>query len=112
MSKTLISVENIEQFVCCGKLLMDSSKILTAGARDELSRRGVEVVYGEEGQTCCCHGSGVTAAQATSSLDVGQFDEEMLIGIAAIIRQHHGITDPDVLRKVTLETAAAIRKGA
>ena len=32
------------------------------------------------------------------------------IGVAAIIKQHYGITDPDELRKVTLETVAVIGK--
>ena len=37
MGKTLITLDNIDEFVCCGKLAMDSSKIITAGARDELT---------------------------------------------------------------------------
>ena len=37
-------------------------------------------------------------------------DDDLLIGVAAIIKQHYGITDPDELRKVTLETVAVIGK--
>lgn len=106
MSKTLITVDTLEQFVCCGTLLMDSTKILTPGARDELNRRGINIVWGEPGRTCCCCSSPAAAAPLSTPCD-----EETLIGVAAIIKQHYGITDPDVLRKVTLETAAAISKG-
>ena len=56
MGKTLITLDNIDEFVCCGKLAMDSTKIITAGARDELTKRGIEVVYGEAEGQCCCHG--------------------------------------------------------
>lgn len=103
MGKTLITFDNIDEFVCCGKLAMDSSKIITAGARDELTRRGIEVVYGEAEGQCCCHGQAHVSHEA-------QYDEELLVGVAAIIRQHYGITDPETLKKVTLETVAAIGK--
>jgi hypothetical protein len=103
MGKTLITLDNIDEFVCCGKLAMDSSKIITAGARDELTRRGIEVVYGEAEGQCCCHEQAHAPHEA-------QYDEELLVGVAAIIRQHYGITDPETLKKVTLETVAAIGK--
>ena len=107
MGKTLITLENIDEFVCCGKLAMDSTKIITAGARDELTKRGIEVVYGEAEGQCCCH-------EQTHDHEHGhhapQHDEDLLVGVAAIIRQHYGITDPETLKKVTLETVAAIGK--
>ena len=103
MGKTLITLDNIDEFVCCGKLAMDSTKIITAGARDELTKRGIEVVYGEAEGQCCCH------EQAHGHHDA-QPNEELLVGVAAIIRQHYGITDPETLKKVTLETVAAIGK--
>ena len=103
MGKTLITLDNIDEFVCCGKLAMDSTKIITAGARDELTKRGIEVVYGKAEGQCCCH------EQAHGHHDA-QPNEELLVGVAAIIRQHYGITDPETLKKVTLETVAAIGK--
>ena len=110
MSKTLITVDNLEQFICCGKLAMDNSKILTAGARDELTRRHIDIAWGEPGQDCCCQPGATSATCAAPA--VAPCDMDTLIGVAAIIKEHYGITDPDVLRKVTLETAAAISKGA
>ena len=109
MGKTLITLDNIDEFVCCGKLAMDSSKIITAGARDELTKRGIEVVYGEAEGQCCCHGHDHAHDHAHDHHGP-QHDEELLIGVAAIIRQHYGITDPETLKKVTLETVAAIGK--
>lgn len=90
MSKTLITVDNLQDFIHDNRLNMDADKILTAGARDELTRRGVDVVYDA----------------ATTPADT-----DLLVGVAAIIKQHYGITDPEDLKKVTLETVAAIGKG-
>ena len=109
MGKTLITLENIDEFVCCGKLAMDSTKIITAGARDELTKRGIEVVYGEAEGQCCCHGHDHAHDHAHDH-HAPQHDEDLLVGVAAIIRQHYGITDPETLKKVTLETVAAIGK--
>ena len=107
MGKTLITLDNIDEFVCCGKLAMDSTKIITAGARDELTKRGIEVVYGEAEGQCCCHEQ---ANDHEHGHHAPQHDEDLLVGVAAIIRQHYGITDPEMLKKVTLETVAAIGK--
>ena len=53
MSKTLITVDNLQDFVSGGRLQMDGSKILTAGARDELTRRGIEVAWSDAPAACC-----------------------------------------------------------
>ena len=106
MGKTLITLDNIDEIDCSGKLAMDSTKIITAGARDELTKRGIEVVYGEAEGQCCCH----EQAHDHAHDHAHGHDEELLIGVAAIIRQHYGITDPEMLKKVTLETVAAIGK--
>lgn len=100
MGKTLITIDNLDQFIHGNKLVMDSAKILTPGARDELCKRGVQLSY-DEAAAHCAHG------------ECSQHDEhcdDLLIGVAAIIKQHYGITDPDELRKVTLETVAVIGK--
>ena len=111
MGKTLITFENLEQFITDKKLVMDSAKILTPGARDELVKRGIQISYAEAAaphcqQNHCGHADNHGADCANGD---GQC-EDMLIGVAAIIKQHYGITDPDELRKVTLETVAVIGK--
>lgn len=109
MGKTLITIDNVDQFIHGNTLVMDAAKILTPGARDELSRRGVRISY-DEAAAHCTHGD---CAQHGHDGHDGHDDhcDDLLIGVAAIIKQHYGITDPDELRKVTLETVAAIGKG-
>jgi protein-disulfide isomerase-like protein with CxxC motif len=79
MSKTLITVDNLQDYVHDNCLHMDANKILTAGARDELTRRGVHVVYDAEPAPCACLAG--EAAVAT--------DTDLLVGVAAIIRHHY-----------------------
>ena len=106
MVKTLITIDNLDQFIHSNKLVMDSAKILTPGARDELCKRGVQISYDEAAAHHCGHGE--CAQHAHDGHD--EHCDDLLIGVAAIIKQHYGITDPDELRKVTLETVAVIGK--
>ncbi|KAF5084626.1 hypothetical protein DSECCO2_77160 [anaerobic digester metagenome] len=103
MGKTLITIDNLDQFIHSNKLVMDSAKILTPGARDELCKRGVQISYDEAAAHHCGHGECAQHAH-------DEHCDDLLIGVAAIIKQHYGITDPDELRKVTLETVAVIGK--
>ena len=106
MGKTLITIDNLDQCIHSNKLVMDSAKILTPGARDELCKRGVQISYDEAAAHHCGHGE--CAQHAHDGHD--EHCDDLLIGVAAIIKQHYGITDPDELRKVTLETVAVIGK--
>ena len=103
MGKTLITIDNLDQFIHSNKLVMDSAKILPPGARDELCKRGVQISYDEAAAHHCGHGECAQHAH-------DEHCDDLLIGVAAIIKQHYGITDPDELRKVTLETVAVIGK--
>ena len=130
MKKTLISVDNLEEHLCtvCGGLHGDGA-LLTPGARDELARRGVRVVYGGGPQDgTCCKGAGRTACAnvsdasrmpapittgATSASDaqggaVAMLD--MLVGVAALIKRECGVTDPDQLREMTINVVKTLQK--
>ena len=50
MKKELITVDNINNYISKqdGKLYVFGNRLLTAGAKDELGRRRVSVVYGPE----------------------------------------------------------------
>lgn len=136
MAKELITADNVEQFVHDGKLCMDNGKILTPGARDLLSKKHIEIVYGEPcavsaaaqafvGQPCCNRTVAPAVAQAAATVTAGaqkataapagtaaccngEFDEDVLVGVAAIIKRHYNITNPEDLRRITLATVRAI----
>lgn len=111
MSKTLITVDNLQDFVTGNRLQMDGSKILTAGARDELTRRGIEITWADAAAESCCGCCGGDHKAESAAACHSPEQEELLIGVAAIIKQHYNITDPEELKKVTLETVAAINGG-
>lgn len=111
MSKTLITVDNLQDYVTGNRLAMDGSKILTAGARDELTRRGIEIAWGDAPAESCCGCCGGDHKVEHASACHSPEQEDLLIGVAAIIKQHYNITDPEELKKVTLETVAAINGG-
>ena len=50
MKKELITVDNVNNYISKqdGKLYVFGNRLLTAGAKDELGRRRVSVVYGPE----------------------------------------------------------------
>ncbi|ABB40065.1 hypothetical protein Dde_3271 [Oleidesulfovibrio alaskensis G20] len=113
MKKKLVGVECLNEYICqsSNKLYADSSVILTPGARDELSRRGVTVVYGprpESGEApaacppgCTC--PACTAAKADSGL------EQLLFAVAAMLKTEYGITDPEELKNLSCQALRTIK---
>lgn len=114
MKKTLISVDNLDEFICgqSHKLYNDGTKILTAGAKDELSRRGISIVYGPDpgaahtpAPACGCAGK-TCATGASGSADFEQF----VLGVAALLKKECGITDPGELRALSLQAVKTIKE--
>lgn len=106
MKKELISLDNLDAFVCMSapRVYVDSAtSILTPGARDEIAWRGLEIVNGPcPDYAACGHKS-----HGIAGPDV---NEDVLVGIAAILKKDHGVTDPEQLKRMTLEVVAAMRK--
>ncbi len=122
MKKELISVENLDAFICRqdGKLYVDRNRILTPGAKDELSRRGVSIVYGEEpapavqpeGACRGCCGAGKTffvGPEEGTSLASAKSLESLSMAVAAMLRTQYGVTDPEDVRRMTVEALKTIR---
>lgn len=115
MAKQLVTIDNLDEFICRGdgKFYMDGSRIITAGAKDELAKRHIEIVYGPGcghagsscAQACGCQGGGcsTTAAQAAPE------DEELLIAIAATLQKDYGVSDPAQLKAMSLEVIKTLK---
>lgn len=102
MKKTLICVDNLDDFVCheSRKLVMDGSRLLTPGAKDELTKRGIRIVYGRE------EGTAAMSAALASCPDM----EHLVFGLAAMLKQECGITDPEELRRCSLKALQIVKE--
>lgn len=69
MKKTLVTVDNLKEFICTdnNKLYHTSGLIITAGAKDLCVKMGVEIVYGQVPCTssCACHAQSSTNYQGS-----------------------------------------------
>ena len=110
MKKTLVGVHNLDNFICkeCGAFYQNGSMILTAGAKDELSRRGIRIQYGEAPAGSCCAGAAAPAVDAAAFAGAASL-EDLLVDLAAMIREQCGITDPEQLREASLKALQSIR---
>lgn len=115
MKKTLITVDNLDGHICSadGRLYAGKDTILTAGAKDELSRRHVEVVYGEPPVSCAASDD-APAAGCCAAANASRINGiEGLVGtVSSMLRGKYGITDPKLLASLTAEALLIMRRNA
>lgn len=109
--KQLITIENLDGCISTdGRCYIGKDQILSPGAKDELARRRVPLVYGDKpGSSCCstkasaCSTSG-SSTSGSSCRKGGICDpDELAVAIAALLKKECGITDPGQLRALTIE---------
>lgn len=118
MAKQLVTIDNLDDFICRadGKFYMDGSRIITPGAKDELSKRHVEIVNGpgcgHAGCSCAEAAGGCACAGNCSKPDSYHSPEvdDVLIAVAATLQKEYGVTDPEQLKKMSLEMVETIKK--
>ena len=102
MKKTLVEVGNLDQYICQAshKIYVDgSTMILTPGAKDALSKKGISIVYGPnpDAATCC---SGHHDADA----------DRLFWGVAAMLKDEYGVTDPAALKTLSAQVVKALKE--
>ena len=115
MKKTLVGIDNLEAYICqtTGKLYADSSVILTSGAKDELSKRGVAIVYGPKPDVYAHAGAcpaGCTCAACTAAKSACADIENLLISVAAVLKKHYGVNDPEQLKTMSCQIVKTIKE--
>lgn len=110
MKKTLVGVHNLDDFIRkeCGAFYQDGSMILTAGAKDELNRRGIRIQYGGAPAGSCCAGGAAPAVDAAGIAGAASL-EDLLVELAVMIREQCGISDPEQLRDASLKALQTIK---
>ena len=139
MKKELITVDNVNNYICKqdGKLYVFGNRLLTAGAKDELGRRRVTVVYGPEpvvapaaapasscssaaGTPCgkshgtCrggCNCSSAITPGIAAGAPLGSYTsvESLALALATMLKDKYGVTDPAELKDLTAKALKAIR---
>ena len=139
MKKELITVDNVNNYISKqdGKLYVFGNRLLTAGAKDELGRRRVTVVYGPEpvvapaaapasscssaaGTPCgkshgtCrggCNCSSAITPGIAAGAPLGSYTsvESLALALATMLKEKYGVTDPAELKDLTAKALKAIR---
>ena len=111
MKKQLVAVNNLDSYICqdSATIYVTKSMILSPGAKDELKRRNICIVYGEApGETVC-----TTALEPTeTSKEVTDTEdmERLFYGIAAMAKEELGINDPETLKNISTKIMDTLRK--
>ena len=119
MKKELISRDNLDSFINKddGKLYLGSGRLLTPGAKDELARRNVAIVYGEPPASEHTQQDGCGCGCGTATFYVGPEQgtvqpkslEQLARTVAAMLSREYGVTDPEQLKSLTVEALKTIK---
>lgn len=82
MSKKLITVGNVSDYISDNRIIVTENMIITPGAKDKLREYGVETVYEKK----CCNLSGK--------------DNELEKKAVEILVKDFNITDPSLIQKI------------
>ncbi len=130
MKKQLVEAGNVDAYICkeTGTLYADGTLVLTPGAKDELGRRGVAVVYGPRpGAACCPPGctcpacctpgygaaahcpAGCTCAACAGGVANDAETERLMLAVAVVLREDFGMKDLAALQETSCKVARAMR---
>jgi len=111
MKKQLVVVKNLDSYICqaCATIYVTKSMILTPGAKDELNKRNICIVYGEAPSDVVC----TTVAEPTDPAPKMTDEENMerlFYGVAAMAKEELGIDDPETLKNISIKIVDTLRK--
>lgn len=119
MAKELITATNLDAYIRkdLGKLFITPNRLITAGAKDELRQRGVQLVYGPEpapvqpAAPCpaSCGTSG-SSGGCGNSVPAGVDTLKRLAAIVvAILREQYGIRDEKEIETLAIKILKAVK---
>ncbi|WP_320172214.1 hypothetical protein [Maridesulfovibrio sp.] len=110
MKKKLIEAGNIDCFISpeSHTLYVDSSMILTPGAKDELRKRKISITRVEDSAAVAAEGKGGCGNPACTK-EVCDECEGLVMGIAVLLKEEYGITDLSKLKDLSFSIAEAVK---
>ena len=117
MKKKLVEASNVESYICenGSKIYIDNTMVLTPGARDVLSGRRVEIIYGARAGAentlsaalkNCASGNAFSAVAGNGNGDY----EKFVLNIGVMLKESYGITDPAELKRYTEKAIKIIKE--
>jgi len=110
MKKQLVEVNNLDSYICqaCATIYVNKSMIMTPGAKDEIKRRNICIVYGdapaETEYTTTVQNPSESSTPETEDADT----ERLFYGIAAMAKEELGIDDPKTLKDISFQIMDAL----
>jgi hypothetical protein len=103
MGKKLISCNSLDQYISREdqRRYLDSTLVLSPGARDELQRRGVEITRGAK--PASQEKVPNPSADRDTELVAATNDRALIERIVRLLRDQYGLTDRDKILAVSLE---------
>ncbi len=88
--------------------------ILTPGAKDELSKRKIKLARVEDAAAAvagCCNGAAdnVGCGNSDCTKEACNGCEELVMGIAVLLKEEYGITDLAQLKEMSFKLADAVK---
>ena len=115
MKKTLIQLNNMDEFICKAspRIFIDgTTMILTPGAKDALTKRGVKVIHGTcpDAAGCTLHGNAGADGCDVQGTTCDPGLEKLFYGVASVLKNEYGVTDLAKLRALSLKAVEIIQK--
>ena len=106
MKKKLISADNISDFLGAGakEIYVDSTMILTSGAKDVLREKKVKILYSKQPAADIAPGRN---AQTCKSQDL----KTVVTKIVSILRNDFQVTDSNTVENVTQKVLCSLKRG-
>lgn len=108
MAKELITVANLDAYIRkdLGKLFITRNRLITAGAKDELRQRGVQLVYGEEPSPVQPAAPCGAACGAPAGVDTLK---RLAAIVVAILREQYGIRDEKEIETIAVKILRIVK---
>ncbi|WP_319776997.1 hypothetical protein [Maridesulfovibrio sp.] len=110
MKKKLIEAGNLDSFICSDSktLYVDNTMILTPGAKDELCKRKIKIARVEDAAAVAETGNrGCGNPDCTKEVCDGC--EDLVMGIAVLLKEEYGITDMAQLKDLSFKVAEVVK---
>ena len=111
MKKKLIEAGNLDSFICpdSDTFYVDNNILLTPGAKDELRKRKIKIVRVEDAAAAVAESGSAGCGNPDCTKEVCDGCEELVMGIAVLLKEEYGITDLAQLKEMSFKFADAVK---